>query len=69
MSISIDRVCTSISIAFVLFIGEPGDVPLFITDSTAVTQQTGWVPKKATYQTLEEIYQWIVDKATYQTLL
>lgn len=39
----------------------PGDVPIFVTDSTEVCRRTGWFPRKNTRQTLEEIYQWIVE--------
>lgn len=36
-----------------------GDVPLFITDSSKISQLTGWKPQKSSAQTLEEIYKWI----------
>lgn len=39
----------------------PGDVPIFVTDSTEVSNRTGWFPKKNPHQTLEEIYHWIVE--------
>jgi CDP-paratose 2-epimerase len=38
----------------------PGDVPIFITDSSKVTQQTGWKPACDPRQTLQQIYDWIV---------
>ncbi|MBE9115979.1 NAD-dependent epimerase/dehydratase family protein [Lusitaniella coriacea LEGE 07157] len=39
----------------------PGDVPLFITDSSRAIAQTGWKPKLNPRETLEEIYQWISE--------
>ncbi|XGV98608.1 MAG: NAD-dependent epimerase/dehydratase family protein [Leptolyngbya sp. BL-A-14] len=36
-----------------------GDVPLYITDITKVTQHTGWQPQIAPYQVLESIFDWI----------
>lgn len=38
----------------------PGDVPIFITDSSKVMQQTGWKPACDPRQTLQQIYDWIV---------
>ncbi|MBW4693679.1 MAG: NAD-dependent epimerase/dehydratase family protein [Lyngbya sp. HA4199-MV5] len=42
----------------------PGDVPLFITDSQKVMQQTGWQPKLTPEETLRSIYHWIADHET-----
>lgn len=36
-----------------------GDVPIFITDSRKVINQTGWKPKRGTRKTLLDIYYWI----------
>lgn len=38
----------------------PGDVPIFITDSSKVIALTGWEPKISPEATLKDIYQWIV---------
>jgi len=38
-----------------------GDVPIFITDSSQIIEKTGWKPKIAPQQTLEDIYHWIRD--------
>ena len=38
-----------------------GDVPIFITDSSEISQLTGWTPKKSPLETLEDIYQWICE--------
>ena len=37
----------------------PGDLPLFITDSSKVIQRTGWQPQFSPQQTLESIFEWI----------
>jgi CDP-paratose 2-epimerase len=37
----------------------PGDVPVFITDSSSVTAKTGWQPRLDPKTTLQDIYQWI----------
>jgi CDP-paratose 2-epimerase len=48
----------------------PGDMPVFITDSAKVIQQTGWKPMKAPPTTLQEIYDWIVqNEETLRTVL
>jgi CDP-paratose 2-epimerase len=36
-----------------------GDVPLYITDTSKVVQQTNWKPQIAPYQILESIFNWI----------
>ncbi len=36
-----------------------GDVPIFITDSRKIINQTGWQPKRDAQSTLGDIYQWI----------
>jgi CDP-paratose 2-epimerase len=36
-----------------------GDVPIFITDSRKIINQTGWKPKRGTRKTLLDIYYWI----------
>lgn len=38
----------------------PGDVPLYITDSSNVIQQTGWKPARSPHMILQDIYQWLV---------
>ncbi|MGJ3252874.1 MAG: NAD-dependent epimerase/dehydratase family protein [Elainellaceae cyanobacterium] len=42
----------------------PGDVPVFITDSSRVMEKTGWAPKLSPKQTLSDIFQWICDHET-----
>lgn len=37
----------------------PGDVPLFITDSSKLMQRTGWQPKIDSKATLQSIFEWI----------
>lgn len=39
----------------------PGDVPLFITDASCVMKRTGWYPKKAAVDTLQDIHRWIIE--------
>ncbi|MBD1852271.1 GDP-mannose 4,6-dehydratase [Cyanobacteria bacterium FACHB-502] len=39
----------------------PGDVPLYITDSSKVIQSTGWQPQTSPEQTLQQIFAWIQD--------
>lgn len=39
----------------------PGDVPVFITDSTRVIRKTGWRPANSAAATLQQIHQWIVE--------
>lgn len=44
----------------------PGDIPLFITDSSQITSKTGWSPNINPEQTLKDIYDWI---RKYETVL
>lgn len=44
----------------------PGDVPIFITDSSKIMEATGWKPEKDAKTTLIEIYDWINQ---HQTIL
>jgi len=39
----------------------PGDIPVFVTDSTKVRNRTGWQPGISPRSALEEIHQWIVQ--------
>ncbi|HBE16942.1 MAG TPA: 3-beta hydroxysteroid dehydrogenase [Cyanobacteria bacterium UBA11149] len=39
----------------------PGDIPIFITDSSQVTQKTGWYPIMNPQATLEDIYRWLSE--------
>ena len=39
----------------------PGDIPVFVTDSTKVRQKTGWKPALSPRSALEEIHQWILQ--------
>src|SRR5260370_3648500 len=39
----------------------PGDVPVFITDSTPVIRRTGWKPATSPAAALPQIHQWIVE--------
>jgi CDP-paratose 2-epimerase len=48
----------------------PGDTPIFITDSSRITQKTGWRPTIGPEQTLGEIYQWIAqNESTLKPIL
>jgi len=48
----------------------PGDVPLFITDSSKVIARTGWQPLIKPEAAFEDIYQWISDnEATLSPIL
>ncbi|MGF1569401.1 MAG: NAD-dependent epimerase/dehydratase family protein [Nodosilinea sp.] len=37
----------------------PGDIPIFITDSTQVKARLGWQPRRDARQTLTDLYDWI----------
>jgi CDP-paratose 2-epimerase len=39
----------------------PGDVKVFVTDNTRVTQATGWAPRRTPAETLESIVKWLRD--------
>ena len=39
--------------------GRPGDIPIFITDSSKVIDKTGWQPTIKPEACLQDIYQWI----------
>lgn len=36
------------------------DIPIYITDNSKVTQQTGWSPKRDPKQLLNDIHQWFI---------
>jgi CDP-paratose 2-epimerase len=38
---------------------KPGDIPLYITDNSKITHETGWVPQIGVNQIMEEIFNWI----------
>ena len=40
--------------------GRPGDIPIFVTDSSKVIEKTAWKPKINPEVALQDIYQWIV---------
>lgn len=40
----------------------PADLPLYITDTTRVTQATGWRPRRSPEDTLRSIYEWLVSQ-------
>lgn len=42
----------------------PGDVPLFVMDSSRLYQRTGWEPVRTPEKTLEDIYQWLLAHET-----
>lgn len=42
----------------------PGDVPLFITDSSQIINKTQWQPSINPEQTLQDIYDWILENET-----
>jgi len=37
----------------------PADIPLYITDNSKVTKNTGWEPKTNPFKIIEDIYDWI----------
>jgi len=39
--------------------GRPADIPIYITDNTRVTNETGWSPQKDVRAILTEICTWI----------
>jgi CDP-paratose 2-epimerase len=39
----------------------PGDVPVFITDSSKVMAKTGWQPNQSPRMVLQDIYQWLIE--------
>lgn len=39
----------------------PGDVPVFITDSSQIMAKTGWQPQHDSTRVLQDIYQWLVE--------
>lgn len=41
--------------------GRPGDIPVFITDSSKVIEKTGWQPKINPEAALGDIYRWIAE--------
>ena len=48
----------------------PGDIPVFITDSSKVIARTGWEPIVSPAQTLQDIYQWLVEhESTLRSVL
>ena len=40
-----------------------GDIRIYITDNSKVTEKTGWKPEIAVEQIIEEIYGWIKDNS------
>jgi CDP-paratose 2-epimerase len=38
------------------------DIPFYVSDCQAVTQATGWTPKRSLDQLLEEVWHWLVDE-------
>jgi len=40
-----------------------GDIRIYITDNSKVTEKTGWKPEIAVEQIIEEIYDWIKDNS------
>jgi CDP-paratose 2-epimerase len=39
----------------------PGDIPWYVTDSTKVTEATGWRPQRGVEEILRDIYTWILE--------
>ena len=39
----------------------PGDIPIFITDSSKVIEKTGWKPTIKPEETIQDIYKWIIE--------
>jgi CDP-paratose 2-epimerase len=37
----------------------PGDLPIFITDNTKITEFSSWEPQISIWETLNDIYEWI----------
>ena len=38
-----------------------GDIRIYLTDNTKVTEKTGWKPKRTPDEIVNETYQWIVQ--------
>ena len=38
------------------------DIPFYVSDCQAVTQTTGWMPKRSLDQILEDVWRWLVDE-------
>lgn len=38
----------------------PGDIAIYVSDTSKILQQTGWLPKKTVSQTLKDIHKWII---------
>jgi len=59
------RLCRAITGCEVPVESEPrtraGDVKLYVTDNTRVTQATGWAPRRTPADTLESIVEWLRD--------
>jgi CDP-paratose 2-epimerase len=39
----------------------PGDVPVYISDCSALAEHTGWRPRRTAQQTLSDIHAWVVE--------
>lgn len=46
-----------------IFEDRTGDIRIYITDNSKVTEKTGWKPKITIDQTMEDIYNWIKDNS------
>jgi CDP-paratose 2-epimerase len=42
----------------------PADIPYYVGDSRSVTAATGWQPRRALSDILQQIHQWLVDNRT-----
>ena len=42
----------------------PADIPYYVGDSRAVAAATGWRPRRALSDTLQQIHQWLVENRT-----
>jgi CDP-paratose 2-epimerase len=38
-----------------------GDIPLYITDNSKVTLETGWMPVKGVKEVLNDIFNWVIE--------
>jgi CDP-paratose 2-epimerase len=48
----------------------PGDLPIYITDNTKITEFSGWQPEISVPQLLTEVHDWLIaDEASLKPIL
>ena len=40
----------------------PADVPYYVTDTSHVTRETGWSPRRGLTELLDDVFQWLRDQ-------